>query len=589
MLNVRNGNGGFILNTSKKLLFFSLVLLCFSSQAMRYKRVAFNRGLFRGNALSALHFNRNTLHVPFKSSSFKAHQYLKRNFRAHKASNINAPLVLGVALGTGAVAWKTHRFFNDEITLEELQNQIKENSTDEALLKFFSSEKNQENILKYFVDVIDKDCGDFFKATFIRGVEGYLKKTQGMPDLFVEKLSIILRDNAEKYCCKSHKSHYEYILEELLKKHPSYAEKVFSCLKLSVIEEDPRLYSMFMEAIKCMPSVAESFKNQLLENFLSGGLKDIEKLQKYIQICIDVNPAYAKEFTQVIEDRFSKNRHFSDLILLKKLKIPDSYESALLQKYRKTSSIAHAAEYTHHSESLVKKFIEDKNLASLAQTVIDLEAALQNTHHTFVHGQRKQFLLYELLHTFFTVPNDFKKSAFLDLHVEKHNAWGAERKHKKCIAQGCNFHENNKSVLFMNSFLFGNLSRRDECSAAYIESNFNITSITITAKKVFEMHGYGNLFEKYRLRLEALNSQLQYQITDFGTCIFIAIPKNVINDTVYVAAPVGKKEMVTIQVDDKLIRTDDVNLILETFKNDPKNVLNADKLIFCMPMTTYQD
>ena len=46
--------------------------------------------------------------------------------------------------------------------------------------------------------------------------------------------------------------------------------------------------------------------------------------------------------------------------------------------------------------------------------------------------------------------------------------------------------------------------------------------------------------------------------------------------------------MVTIQVDDKLIQTEDVNLILETFKNDPKNVLNADKLIFCMPMTTYR-
>ncbi len=91
----------------KKLLFFSLLFLCFSLYPMKYRGMAFNRGFFRGNALSTTRFT-NTYHKPLKSSCFNT-RFMRTNNRASKALNIKGPVILGVALGVGAADWKKYQ------------------------------------------------------------------------------------------------------------------------------------------------------------------------------------------------------------------------------------------------------------------------------------------------------------------------------------------------------------------------------------------------------------------------------------------------------------------------------------------------
>ena len=64
----------------------------------------------------------------------------------------------------------------------------------------------------------------------------------------------------------------------------------------------------------------------------------------------------------------------------------------------------------------------------------------------------------------------------------------------------------------------------------------------------------------------------------------IAIPQESIANCVYLAHPGGYKKTITID----WRKTDDINKIMHTLKNNPEKIRNTDRLEFCLVMTQDQ-
>lgn len=551
------------------------------------------------------------------------------------------PFVVGVSLGSGIAYQAKNQIHADDssdpITLDSILKDINNNDLKSLQNKLFDNpnkEKYQQILLDNFFEIEPRVSLHYFlnheEHSLYKVIVNHLIETKNKPDTFVQNLLSTLTNNLKfsgnNFCTK--------IICELIENHPTITEPKLSFLKnLDLLEIKNNYPEITSQAIKHMSSIALLIKDKIMEIFLS-------KRNKFTLIeCIEwyskSNATYTQEFaTKLAKDLEASNDYFNkwynldvlkaissaapcndDLAqVLKKQRDEKSFftinllqrllyaqsckNSCVTENLHQTSTISHLQHYAHKdkdgalSGGVLKKFIDEEDLSFLVRDIMNKEKDLQDTHYTFIHGQSNELLLAEHLHTFFQYHDkSYNTLEFLDLRVRKHdqNQEKEQEYHMQLIEHGCANMQDKKSVLFMNKSLFGNLSTRfDENSAWFIASNSSTISIPLSLKKVFEIHGCSNLYEKYQSRLEKLQSELTSEITRFGTCILVAIPKSTIHEQVFVAWPTGPKTTIRIKKDGRIITTDKVDMILETLEKEPKNVDNFDKLIFCLPMTTYR-
>lgn len=617
----------------KRILFFSLLFLTNAVHPMKHRR-ALSKGFFARNAQSLMFLHQKNTHGPLTSQVYSSTP--KSNLsRIHFSRNLEhthfLPIIIGIGIGYGISSAKTGKVYThdenetNEISITELFDRVRDNTLEFCLIESPDKAKYQKAILDNYSQILfnySPEQLQFFKI-FI----SYLKKIKNQKNSFLEAFAKSL-GNKFQY----HETHLNFInlVETFIENHPFYTKTIF----LNYVEHR----NNYRDVYECLEFTIQNYpsliKDQLIKNFLSPEITI--DWNRYISACISVDPASAQEFARALANIIEKNERIENIklkvedflkifksialtapynkelanALQKKLLTSSShfdialfqglfYSNFYIDYFPKTPTTQHLKENFQKDYFEVRKeFIREEDLSQLAHNIIMKEKELQKTHYTFIHAQRKNYLLAEQLHTFFELlkrKKSFKNAQFLNLRVEKHSDDIEEAKehHNKLIQNGCpNYCADLKergTVLFMNKSLFGNISRAlgKECSAEFISSNYNISSIKLDLKNLFILHGHNNLYAKYQAKLETLYNELVKDIPNYGTCILIAIPKEDINKYVFSAQPGGPKRKVTIEDQEKFYETDNVSHILQTLENDPSKIENSDHLIFCLPMTTY--
>ncbi len=237
-----------------------------------------------------------------------------------------------------------------------------------------------------------------------------------------------------------------------------------------------------------------------------------------------------------------------------------------------------------HYFSLTDPFIKD-----MIKQVLKKENELKADYYTFIHGQRHEYLPQEQLHTFLQCVINKQKTnnQHLLLHVKESVADPELLKQEKEIRKtllknGRTNDEERQRLLFVNWAFFANSSNLGSSSANYITADANVNDyIQLTPERVFSLNNLEHLYPKYQHQLAQLQQEFE-EITQRGTCILLAIPKEKIQKHIYLAYVGGPKRKITIE---GIGETDDIVLIMKTLESTPEKIADTDKIEFCIPMT----
>jgi len=233
--------------------------------------------------------------------------------------------------------------------------------------------------------------------------------------------------------------------------------------------------------------------------------------------------------------------------------------------------------------------LTDPFIKNMIENVIEKEIELKDDYYTFIHGQRHEYLPQEQLHTFLQCVINKQKANnnYLLLHEKELPADQESLKQEKEIRKnllkaGRTNEEERQRLLFVNWAFFANSSSLGSSSAHYITSDNNVNDyIHLTTEKVFSLNNLDHLYQKYNNQLAQLQREFE-EITQRGTCILLAIPKEKIQKHIYLADVYGSKRKILIE---GIGETDDIALIMKTLESTPEKISDTDKIEFCIPMT----
>lgn len=245
---------------------------------------------------------------------------------------------------------------------------------------------------------------------------------------------------------------------------------------------------------------------------------------------------------------------------------------------------------------VVKQYANNSDLLKMANEVIEKERVYkQKGYYTFVHGQKRGYLLPEKMYTFlWQLHEHYPVNDFLFAHVKplltsKEKAEEAKlRAHLLKHGRKQGDAAMRQKLLFLNYGLFGNLKDSSSSTAHYVASNVNFGSspISITTKDAFNLLGYQKVYSKYQSEIEALEKD--YAASSHGTILLVAVPSKDIEKYVYLCSSGssghgmgGVKRTIKIK---GIGSTDDIKLIMKAIIENPSS-LDTDDLEFCLIMT----
>lgn len=231
-------------------------------------------------------------------------------------------------------------------------------------------------------------------------------------------------------------------------------------------------------------------------------------------------------------------------------------------------------------------------LQAMVIEVIEKEKELHQKYYTFIHGQRLHYLFFEQLHTFLCQKlNKVHIDNFLFLHI-KHIKQTPEdlkkekQQRKAILKDGRKTNNDRKKLLFVNRAFFGNLTNLGSCSANYISNNNNVGNIDLTLKKIFSINNLKELYSKYKIELKSLYKKFN-ELSKYGACILIAVPKESAQKQIYTAFPGGYKRTIWLKDIFGLSWrwTNDVKYLFDLLHTNPSKIGDIDQIEFCIPMT----
>lgn len=233
----------------------------------------------------------------------------------------------------------------------------------------------------------------------------------------------------------------------------------------------------------------------------------------------------------------------------------------------------------------IRELINNPTIKDLLIKIVKEEGTFHKDYYTFVHGQRWEYYLPEKLFTdLYGYRHNIPVHDFIFAHVRTIDDKDKDiATHQRLLLQGRkNFdaHKDRQKLLFLNAPFFGNTFNKGSSTAHYFTKNANVGNVTLTNRQVFDLLGYGNLYTRYAQALEALEKEFSTLSNCHGNILFFAIPKKMAQKYVFVAEPGGYKK--TIKINDK--ETDDINVIMDAYQNNPKSMSEVDRNEFCLIM-----
>ncbi len=408
--------------------------------------------------------------------------------------------------------------------------------------------------LKYDNDKVCKDLVDAFENLFTSLVDNIAITAHSAPQL----LGLITP-----------------LIADLV---PHFCEQVV--LHWNQIQESPISYKLAEYCILHDPSTISFFSTQIKP---TSSIQFIEVVNRYAPCDKNIK----KSLKQLAKDDYAHD--FEKIARLLSYNAYCTKDScSLISKINSSSTKNHLTENpsTLSKSPVLSAYANNKELSALANTIMSYEQSLQNNYYTFVHGQKSCYLLPELLNTHFYKirNNDNDQHNFIYLHVKELNkSTKAEKQLRKSILKNGRGRNNRPYLLFANRALFGNETNPGSNTAGYILENDNVGNVQLRFEEIFKNHHLSeNFYNKYKTRLEHLQQEYS-QLTPYGTCMLIAIPKETIHKHVYLAIPGGYKKAITLKSGTSI---HDIRDIMAIVQKAPELIIDTDQLEFCIPMTT---
>ncbi len=364
-----------------------------------------------------------------------------------------------------------------------------------------------------------------------------------------------------------------FLLNSILKKNDALSKKWHKEIEQRINTASPSAIILLTEHRPCNPKIKKSLQSSENSGSLEDEIKHSIKSHAYQTTCPqDCTPLKAK---------YNNPTHIHVTQLSKKL----------VQHYRKLLKSENSLSCIVYDQQNFFELCKSSNqhLENMISQVIKKEKELNNNdYYTFIHGQKSEYLLHEQLHTFLQqlAHNEKSSGEHIALHVKpgikNSNDLKEQKKLRKHLLQhGIDTREDERKLLFVNWAYFSNITRLGASSAYYIKQNCNIGNVRITTEDVFKINHIECLYPKYKDTFEELQKEFK-SLTNFGTCILVAIPKKTVNKHIYSSQGYGFKQAVAIK---NIGETDDMSTIMETLLNEPEKIDDIDQMEFCIPMT----
>ena len=272
---------------------------------------------------------------------------------------------------------------------------------------------------------------------------------------------------------------------------------------------------------------------------------------------------------------------------------------AFLGQYdNESQSSSHLKHNSIKAWEYINLIMNNPKFKEVFQQALSHERSTAHTFAVFYHSQKNEVFWLELLYTklweqkYHQSSIDYLFTRFPDDQTEFANAilqfYGQEKRSILINTDEIPYEERNsgrrneysKYVVFTNYALLANSTFSAASSVEYFANNLSYTYSMISTEDIINKFGNQELFSKYRIEIEQLQKEFE-QIISRSVLLQLCIPHRIVNNYVYLAAPVGAKKKLRMYGK----QTDDVSAIVNTLKTNPNALDDSDKQEFCVVMT----
>jgi len=269
--------------------------------------------------------------------------------------------------------------------------------------------------------------------------------------------------------------------------------------------------------------------------------------------------------------------------------------------YNQTPSYRHLQRYKYElNESVFHAIFSDHNVQlNIIHKAIDKEKELMASGYVVMYHARswKYGFLSDIYALLYEYKSGKKLKDFIFTHLDdpvlgrvSERFYASEKeKRERLIKEGNPYDSkthvlgsaNRNSLLFLNKFLFGNLTKLGSCSMYYVLANHNMGEVDFSLAELFNMFGCSDVYRAFKLELDAL--QVEYaNLTQYGQLLQIAVPEKNVDTCIYYTTSGGPKKEYEryVAVRDKngsiinhnLQATTDTKAIVKAFDKNPQDV-----------------
>lgn len=248
---------------------------------------------------------------------------------------------------------------------------------------------------------------------------------------------------------------------------------------------------------------------------------------------------------------FDMNFDSQDQTLYRELKKAQKLKKIFYLQHSKPADTLHSLGHIIATEASTRmpwwhrKIIHTANTQKLITILEEKETtAYQQNNISFIHGQSRavafsSILYNRLRHAITGQTNDnFLYMRYLANNIQEQES---DQNTLRLTLLNGNRREDSENLLFLNSCILGGcIDGQGACTLEYTTSNKSIYINDQLIEKIFEQLNATKLYPKYKNDIEILKQEFE-KLHDTGITLSIRIPKNIVNNCVYLALPGGKK------------------------------------------------
>ena len=362
-------------------------------------------------------------------------------------------------------------------------------------------------------------------------------------------------------------------------------------------------------AIEFLKNIMNSMTfKEVLEMFIGGGLIAKEGYSSLFYDFVKDHPCN-KDIKSTLLNLYKEDKYKNDVdMILKVLSYIETCSDSNDFQMESSQSINHMKGNLKNIMARGKNGFQVRDRAKpvgimknfafrrMINKVLQKEKELKADYYTFIHGQMRCYTLPQKWFTkLWSIRNEHPCEDFIFAHVEKpieeDQLVDEIEKRKKILFCGTPDLQDHKFVQFLNHGLFSYALNGHENALEFVYENINCNrcfdedNINVSLENAFEHLDYKHIYQKYKKELEEIENEYN-QLSRYGDLLMFAVPKDKINNCVYLAKPGGLPHEVEIK---GVGKTCDVKLIMETLRNEPEKISDDDEILFVLSQTWDKD